>query len=320
MLDGCGRQIDHLRLSLTDYCNLACRYCAPEAGHPDCQVIDSDLAFAIVRWLSDAHGISHVRLTGGEPLLYPGLIPLIERLRGLRSLRQLTLTTNGQMLARMAGLLADAGLSRINISLDTLDPKRYEHLTRGGKIERTLSGIKAAVRAGLTPVKINIVAQRGLNDHELADMAEWGLRHECIVRFLEVMPIGPLAHMVDQHLVGQSEILDRLSERFDLRPIAHSVGQPATDYAAAGQGLHGVVGIIAPMTHPFCSRCRRLRVTSGGWLVACLHDKTRFPLTQWWDGQQLDAEGADVTLRQAVAGKRLIGPQNQSSTMLALGG
>ncbi|GAF92460.1 unnamed protein product, partial [marine sediment metagenome] len=193
---------------------------------------------------------------------------------------------------------------------------------RGGKLEHTLAGIEAAVRCGLTPVKINVVAQRNLNDDELPDIAEWGLSRGCVVRFLEVMPIGPLADVVDQHLVPAAEILERLGERFELRsiPISENLGQPATDYAAGGRGLRGVIGIIASTTRPFCARCRRLRVTSCGSLVACMHDGTRFDLKRWWDGHGLDTDGADATLRAAVLGKAELGPRNQDITMLSLGG
>ncbi len=320
MIDGCGRTIDHLRLSLTDHCNLACRYCAPEDTPVLGGMIEANFAFEIVRWLSLQHGIRHIRLTGGEPLLHPRLIPLIERLAGLDTLHEVTLTTNGQMLAQKAAALRDAGLNRINISLDTLDPRRFAHLTRGGDLARTLAGIEAAVAVGLTPVRINVVVQRGLNDHELNDIAQWSLARGCTVRFLEVMPIGPLAHVIDEHLVSAAEMLAQLNERFWLRPIPQSLGQPAVDYAAVGVGLRGVIGIIAPTTRPFCSRCRRLRVTSRGQLVTCLHDDRYYDLSRWWNGQTLDVEGADATLSSAINEKPASGAFVQLLCMQALGG
>ncbi len=320
MIDGCGREIDHLRLSLTDSCNLSCRYCVPDGKRPSGRMIDTHFASQIVRWLADRHGIRHVRLTGGEPLLYPGLLPLIGTLSKLEPLREITLTTNGQALAGKAGTLRAAGLSRINISLDTLGPDRFATLTRGGDITRTLAGIEAALDAGLTPIKINVVAQRGVNHDELPDIAEWGLSQGCVVRFLEVMPIGPLAHVADRHLVPASEILGRLSERFELRAIPASLGQPATDYAATGAGLRGVIGIIAPTTRPFCDRCRRLRVTSRGAIVACVHDSKRFDLSAHWNGRTLDISRADAILHAAVRGKPAVGPGGQLLSMLSLGG
>ena len=283
-------------------------------------MIDDDFAFHVVRWLSIRHGIRHLRLTGGEPLLYPRLLRLIQRLATLESLREITLTTNGQALQRQAESLAAAGLSRINISLDTLRADRFQHGTRGGDIEHTLRGIEAAVQSGLTPVKINVVAQRSFNDDEIADIAEWGLSRGCVVRFLEVMPIGPLAHVADQHLVPASEILKRLAERFALRAIPGSPGQPATDYAVTGRGLRGVVGIVAPTTRPFCDRCRRLRITSRGAIVACIHDDRRFSLLPCWNGIELDQRRADAIVRQAAADKPAKGPSSQSLTMIAIGG
>jgi len=283
-------------------------------------MIDEEFAFHVVQWLSRKHGIRHLRLTGGEPLLYPPLHPLIRRLAELGKLREMTLTTNAQALEPQAESLAAAGLTRINISLDTLDADRFSHVTRGGAIDRTLRGIEAAVEAGLMPVKINVVAQRSFNDDELADIAEWGLSRGCIVRFLEVMPIGPLAHVADKHLVSASEILERLANRFTLRAIPGSLGQPATDYAATGRGLRGVVGVIAPTTRPFCDRCRRIRITSRGRIVACVHDKTSFDLHDCWNGAALQVEGADGLLNQAIFAKPMVGPRKQSISMVALGG
>lgn len=320
MIDGCGRKIDHLRLSLTDRCNLACRYCVPGKVPLDGRTLDPDFAFALVGWLSDQHGVSHVRLTGGEPLLYPHLVPLIRRLATLPGLEQITLTTNGQALAAQAASLVDAGLSRINISLDTLEQSSFESLTRGGDLGHTTAGVEAAIAAGLTPVKVNVVVQRGFNDREIPNLAEWGLSRGCIVRFLEVMPIGPLAHVADQHLVPASEVLERLASRFDLSPIPQSVGQPSTDYAAIGRGLRGVIGIIAATTKPFCDQCRRIRVTADGAMVACLHHNESVDLTPYWDGHVFDTHRANAVLRQALINKPAEGPRTQALTMLALGG
>lgn len=283
-------------------------------------MIDEDFAFHVVQWLSRKHGIRHLRLTGGEPLLYPGLHRLIRRLTVLGTLRQTNLTTNAQALGAQAKSLAAAGLTRINISLDTLDADRFCRVTRGGDINHTLRGIEAAAESGLRPVKINVVAQRSFNDDEIPDIAEWGLSRGCVVRFLEVMPIGPLAHVADKHLVPASEILGRLAEHFTLRAIPGSLGQPATDYAVTGHDIRGVVGIIAPTTRPFCERCRRIRITSRGRIVACVQDGVSFDLNDCWDGSSLRIQDADEVLRHAVLAKPKEGPRKQSLTMVALGG
>jgi GTP 3',8-cyclase len=300
MIDGCGREIDHLRLSLTDHCNLACRYCVSEGAGPSRQMIDASFAYELVRWLSEHHGLRHVRLTGGEPLLYPELISLVQRLSSLAHLSEITLTTNGQALTRNAAPLRKTVLSRINVSLDTLNPERFAQVTRGGRVEHTFDGIEAAINAGLTPVKLNMVVQRGLNDDEIVDAARWGLELGCVVRFLEVMPIGPLAHVIDEHLVPASEIFDKLSAAFRLAPIPQGLGQPAVDHAATAGLLRGVIGIIAPTTRPFCDRCRRIRITSHGAVVACVHDNRRLDTSKCWNGRRLDEERANEILKQVI--------------------
>jgi cyclic pyranopterin phosphate synthase len=320
MIDGCGRTIDHLRLSLTEHCNLACRYCVPDGAPVSTSMILEEHAYDIVRWLSSRHGIKYVRLTGGEPLLYPHLISLVGRLARLGTLHEITLTTNGQALSQQACSLRRAGLTRVNVSLDTLHARRFAHLTRGGTIQHTLNGIASAVEAGLTPVKINVVVQRELNDEELPDIAKWGLAHGCAVRFLEVMPIGPLSHVAERHLVTASEILKKLRTHFDLRPIPRKAGQPAQDFAAVSGTIRGVIGIIAPTTQPFCSKCRRLRVTSGTKLVACVHDNRHFDLSPAWSGFRFDARLADTVLRAALISKPKSGTMGQTLTMLTIGG
>lgn len=323
MIDGYGRVIDHLRLSLTDSCNLACRYCVPGDAEPPASTaggIEADFAFQAVRWLSRHHGIRCLRLTGGEPLLYRPLLPLIERLAGLNTLYNLTLTTNGQALATMASRLRDAGLARVNISLDTLDPRRFARLTRGGDLRHTLRGVEAAVSAGLTPVKVNVVVQRGINDRDLPRIARWGLARGCVVRFLEAMPIGPVRCEVDRSSVPASEIMDRLGACFTMRPAPQLSGQPSTDYRATDGLVNGVLGVIASTTRPFCASCRRMRLSAAGRLVPCLHDRRTVSLADAWDGRRIDAEAADRMLAEAVAAKPSVGPRNQSMTMVTVGG
>jgi GTP 3',8-cyclase len=323
LIDGRGRRIDYLRLSLTDRCNLACRYCSAGGSSQNGHRLDADFAVALVRWLSVSHGISHVRLTGGEPLLHPELPDLVAGLADLGTLEEITLTTNGQMLANKAGVLRDAGLRRVNVSLDTLDPERFARVTRGGQLVRTLQGIEAALEVGLTPVRLNVVAQRGLNDDELYDLAEWGLSRGCTVRFLEIMPIGPVIGALEELIVPAAEILECLSERFLLRPVVAPAGQPATDYVAddlAAGGRSGVIGVIASTTRPFCSRCRRLRITARGEILSCLFDTGGSSLLGAWDGQSIHEATADRILQAAVMAKPAMGRRTRSTPMVAIGG
>lgn len=321
LVDGCGRHIDHLRLSLTERCNLACQYCS--AGHDatSCR-IDADFAIALVRWLSSRHAVRHVRLTGGEPLLHPEVTEIVGALSSLGPLDEITLTTNGQALAARASRLRQAGLTRINISLDTLRPDRFARLTRGGELARTLRGIEAAIAAELNPVRLNVVVQRGVNDDELGDLASWGLERGCTVRFLEVMPIGPMIETIRSQLVPAAEVLGRLSESFALTPVSAPPGQPATDFAAVGLrgGPSGRIGVIASSTRPFCSRCRRLRITARGEILSCLFDTGGSSLAAAWDGQELDEDAADRMLQAAVMAKPHLGHRSQRKQMISIGG
>lgn len=321
LVDGCGRRIDHLRLSLTERCNLACRYCSTaEAARS--RRIEAAFAVALVRWLSTRHGVRHVRLTGGEPLLHPQVVEIVAALSATDALDEITLTTNGQALAAYAPRLRSAGLTRVNVSLDTLQSERFARLTRGGKLPKTLHGIEAAIAVELNPVRLNVVAQRGVNDDELGDLATWGLTRGCTVRFLEVMPIGPMAGAIRKRLVPAAEILDRLSGSFALTPVPTPPGQPATDYAAASTcgRLVGLIGVIASTTRPFCSRCRRLRITARGEILSCLFDTGGSSLAVAWDGRELDEDAADRMLQAAVIAKPYLGRRTQRKHMISIGG
>lgn len=323
LLDGCGRRIDHLRLSLTDHCNLACRYCAAGQWEHMSHRLDPAFAVALVRWLSNQHGVRHVRLTGGEPLLHPNLLDVVAGLSSLRTLDEITLTTNAQTLAHKAHALREAGLTRVNISLDTLQAERFARLTRGGQLDRTLRGIEVALEANLKPVRLNVVVQRGINEDELCDIAEWGLARECTVRFLELMPIGPLVGGVEESLVPAAEILERLSCGFMLEAIPVPPGQPANDYAASARsssGPTGVIGVIASTTRPFCASCRRLRITSRGEILSCLFDTGGSSLAATWDGSSLDEAAADRILQAAVIAKPAMGRRTQTTPMIGIGG
>ena len=219
--------------------------------------------------------------------------------------------------------LRDAGLTRVNISLDTLDAARFARLTRGGRIAHTLRGIEAARAMQLAPVRINVVVQRGINDLELCQLAQWGLARGCTVRFLEVMPVGPSLRTLPQRLVPAAVILQRLARQFALQAIPTPHGQPATDYAAtslAAGGPSGVLGVIASTTRPFCGCCRRLRITSCGEVLSCLFDTHGSSLLSAWNGHTLAESTADQILQAAVLAKPRLGSRVQSTPMISIGG
>ena len=262
-----------LRISVTDRCQLRCSYCMPPEGVPkkDChEILTFEEIVRFVRLLKPGFGISKVHITGGEPLVRPGLTELI-RLLACEDIADLTLTTNGQKLAQLASHLKRAGLHRVNISLDSLNDRTFQKLTGGGRLQRSLEGIKAALSNGLRPLKINMVVLRGINDHEVAALASFGLELGCQVRFLELMPIGCAKEMFDDLFVPAWEVREHLESSFTLTAIASQLGQSSRNFQASDHlGRKGIIGFISPATQPFCQGCRRMRLTSTGQLISCL--------------------------------------------------
>ncbi len=288
----CGRTIRYLRVSLTDRCDLRCLYCMP-AGRgrwmPRRDLLAASEIERVAR-VAAAAGVAKVRLTGGEPLLRPEAVEVVERLRRLPGLREIVMTTNGTRLARLAADLRRAGLDRINVSLDSLRPERFAAVTRGGVLRDVLAGLEAAAAAGF-PVKLNTVVMRGLNEDEVADLALFGLERGWEVRFIEYMPIGCGAADWRERFVPAGEVLARLESA--LGPLAPwDAPQPVATGAAAGdaavtgartsrgmadparrlrvRGFAVPVGLIASLTAPFCSGCDRLRLTADGRVRSCL--------------------------------------------------
>jgi cyclic pyranopterin phosphate synthase len=234
-------------------------------------------------------GVEKIRLTGGEPLMRRGLERLVERLARLPGLQDLTLTTNGALLEAQAPALASAGLVRINVSLDTLNPDRFQEITRRGRLSDVLAGIAAAIRAGMGPIKVNAVVIRGFNDDELIDMARYGRDHGAEIRFIEYMDVGNANAWKLEKTVPKSEILSRIHAVFPLKEVGRSQGSaPAVDYAyedGAGQ-----VGIIGSVTEPFCSSCVRARLTADGRFITCLFAESGFDLKALLRGGHSDSE------------------------------
>lgn len=262
-----------LRISVTDRCQQRCLYCMPSDGLPKLTHGDILTFEEIVRFVAlvrDRFGLSKVHITGGEPLVRPGITSLFGML-ACENLPDLALTTNGQILAEMISELRRAGLQRVNISLDTLTPDTYARLTRSGDLCKTLEGIDAAISAGITPIKLNAVVLRGYNDEEVVDLARFALQRGCAMRFIELMPIGCAQEMFHDCFVPASEIRARLEECFRFTPVLSKRGQSSREFLAEdGAGRQGVVALISPQTHPFCEGCRRLRLTSTGRLISCL--------------------------------------------------
>lgn len=274
--DGAPRRVDRLRLSVTDRCDLRCSYCMPREGVsklPRRSVLTIEEMVHVASLLVEEFSVRAVRLTGGEPLIRSG----IERLVGLLgrlALDDLAMTTNGQRLARMAADLKRRGLVRVNVSLDTLEPDVFADLTGGGVLARTLEGIDAALAEDLSPVKLNAVVLRGINEGEVARIARYGLERGCEVRFLELMPIGVAGEPHGELFVPAPEILESLSGAFDLEPLPFQEGSTSRIHLADdSRGTRGRIGIISPQTEPFCETCGRLRLTTEGRLLGCLHEE-----------------------------------------------
>ena len=284
MKDSHGRVIDYLRISLTDRCNFRCIYCMPAEGvcamsHDEILRIEEIEQIARV---ATRIGIKSVRLTGGEPLVRRGVVDLVESLSGMPEIKNVSLTTNGVLLPEMADDLKRAGLSRVNISLDTLDPAQFEFITRVGRLESTMKGIDAALETGFDPVKINAVTVRSLNQDFLA-FARLSVDRPLHVRFIEYMPVGDAAGFDGsgwgkEDVVPSDELLGIINERAraagmpELEPVnddGKPIGWgPATYYQFPG--AKGTVGFISPLSRHFCSQCNRLRLTADGKLRPCL--------------------------------------------------
>ncbi|MEG0070792.1 MAG: GTP 3',8-cyclase MoaA [Raoultibacter sp.] len=289
MKDSYGRTIDYLRISLTDRCNLRCIYCMPEEGveqlaHDD--ILRIEEIEEVVR-VAAGMGIRRIRLTGGEPLVRKGVIDLVRALANTPGIEDVSLTTNGILLPRMAAGLKEAGLARVNISLDTLDADQFAMITRCGKLEDTLAGIEAALSVGFSPVKINAVAVRSLNQDFLA-FAKLSIDRPLHVRFIEYMPVGessgsdgcgwgPQDVVPTEELI---EIIDAAARAEGLGPLVLAEGDrpvgggPARYYEF--EGSRGTVGFISPLSHHFCSECNRLRLTADGDLRPCLFSDDEF--------------------------------------------
>ncbi len=292
MNDTLGRKITYLRLSVTDLCDLRCIYCMPEHGVPKrahseiCSLEElCDMAAAAV-----SLGVRKVRITGGEPLVRRGVVSLCQMLCALPGLEELCLTTNGVRLPELAAPLREAGVDRLNVSLDTLRPERYRSITRIGELSSVLRGLDAAEAAGFSHTKLNCVLMGGVNDDEIEDFVRLTQAHPLSVRFIELMPMGACAKWEKARFLPAGAVLDRVPE---LVPA----GTDGVSRLYRIPGAAGTVGLIEPMSHAFCAECSRIRITADGKLKPCLHADTEIALRGLHGEALLDA------IRQGIARK-----------------
>lgn len=274
MRDSYRRDINYLRVSVTDKCNLRCVYCMPPEGvesYPHEEILRLEEFEAIIR-AAVLVGIKKIRLTGGEPLVRKGLEDLVRRISGIPGIDDITLTTNGLLLPPRARALKEAGIKRVNISLDTLKDERYRALTRGGELALAWEGIQSALDAGLHPVKLNTVVIRDFNDDEVVSIARLTLKRPLHIRFIELMPIGSSNTWAEGRFVPAQEIMDQITRKVgQLYPAKITAGDGPAKYYRFKDAA-GTVGFITSMSDHFCESCNRLRLTASGGLRPCLYD------------------------------------------------
>ncbi|NPA71926.1 MAG: GTP 3',8-cyclase MoaA [Gammaproteobacteria bacterium] len=306
LIDPFNRTIDYIRVSVTDKCNYRCDYCMPEQGvHPEgrhTEYLSYDELARIIKAFVHL-GVAKVRLTGGEPLVRKNLSTLVEQISQYDGLEDIALSTNAHHLAREAEALHKAGISRINVSIDSLKPKRFNLITRGGDLEKVLAGVDKALEVGMTPVKFNMVVMKGTNDDEIEAMVDYGLEKGVEVRFIETMPIGPAGvSMMNQHY-SAAKILARVKKHVgaDLIPsTGKSHDGPAKNFVIAGTNTR--IGVISAVSEHFCETCNRVRLTAKGVLALCLGQEDsvdlRTPLREGVSDEGLQQLIVDAMLKK----------------------
>lgn len=308
-----------LRLSVTDLCNFRCRYCMPAGGVPKIShrdLMPLERLASNVKWLVLHAGIERVRLTGGEPLVRQGIERLVANLASFPGIREVSLTTNASLLESHAISLKAAGLKRVNVSLDSLDKDAFAQITRGGKLERTLAGIEAAVAAGLTPIKLNAVLQRSNWKQEVPRLLDYAATKGFEIRFIELMQTGTERAWCESEYISTDEVCSRLG--VEVTAMKEQTQAPAKNTLLNWHGTLVNVGWITPRSHPFCSRCERLRVDAQGRLRRCLMDPSTFDLTHALETLQDPA--AEWEFQSYIAGKVAPLSMNSSFAMSQIGG
>ncbi|MEV8358225.1 GTP 3',8-cyclase MoaA [Microbacterium sp. NPDC076895] len=311
LVDRFGRVHRDLRISLTDRCSLRCTYCMPEQGVEwlaKSSILTTDEIVRVAGVLASL-GIVEVRLTGGEPLLRRDIVDVVRRvaaIEGVAGPLEVSMTTNGLKLPELAEPLREAGLARVNVSIDTLRRDRFAELTRRDRLDDVLSGIRAARRAGFAPLKLNAVPMRGVNDDEIVDLVQFAVDNGAQMRFIEQMPLDAGHTWSRSEMVDAGEILDKLTQRFTLTPIGERGSSPSQDYLVDGGPT--TVGLIASVSAPFCGACDRVRLTADGQIRNCLfarEESDLLPLLRGAEGSSpADDDAIADLLRRSIAGKR----------------
>jgi GTP 3',8-cyclase len=301
LIDPFGRTVEYLRLSVTDRCDLRCFYCLP-GDYRNFREPDEWLTFDEIERVIRAYaslGVQRVRVTGGEPLVRKNLPALVTKLAGIHGIEDLSLSTNAVSLSRQAAALKTAGISRINVSLDSLRTDRFKDITKGN-LDRVMEGLMSAKQAGFYPIKINMVIMKGVNDDEVEDMIEFCIEHNFTLRFIETMPIGDTGRNASSHYLSLQEVKSRLAERYDFIPGVMPGGGPARYVQVAGTDLR--IGFITPISQHFCETCNRVRLAVDGTLYLCLGQEHKFefrPLLRAGisDSELVDAARAAISLK-----------------------
>lgn len=303
LTDSFGRRVEYIRLSVTDQCDLRCFYCLPKGykskPEPQQWLNFEEIERVIARFAS--LGVHHVRITGGEPLLRKNLTDLLGRLKKIPGIEDLSLSTNAVRLDKMADQLKQSGVSRINVSLDSLQADRFKKIT-GGKLQKVLNGLYAAKSAGLRPVKINMLLMKGINDDEVFDMVDYCIVNNFTLRFIETMPMGVTGQSASRYYVSLATIKEKLSNRYSLIPSVMPGGGPAR-YARIG-GTDTMIGFITPMSQHFCDTCNRVRLSADGSIYLCLGQNDVVPLRQVLRSGISDSELTQI-IHQAILSKPL---------------
>ncbi len=313
------RRLRLLRLSVTDLCNFRCRYCMPSEGVPKLahsDLLSYEVLTELVRWLSSETGICRVRITGGDPLVRPGIEHLIEQLSSLPAIQEISLTTNGALLPHMAPSLKSAGLSRVNISLDSLNSTSFADVTRCGRLERTLAGIDAARIAGLMPIKLNTVLQRSTWKQEVPSLLDYAAATGLEIRFIELMRTGTERAWCESEFISVDEVCRELNA--EILPVGDESHAAARKTLVQWRGALLPVGWITPRSHPFCVDCERLRMDARGQLRRCLMDPTTLNLHQLL--RAMPSASAQHEFRTYVAGKTAPVAMDSPLAMSQIGG